>query len=69
MIFPGQMETAVGGWFGRFPARMESRQDTYPLDPPLPGMSVKIRGGGALEVKAYRGSPESSRCRAGPAVR
>jgi hypothetical protein len=23
----------------------------------LPGLSVKIRGGGALEVKAYRGSP------------
>ena len=27
------------------------------MDPPLPGLSVKIRGGGALEVKAYRGSP------------
>ena len=56
-IFPGQLETAVAGWFGRFPARMESRQDTYLLDPQLPGLSVKIRGGGALEVKAYRGSP------------
>ena len=56
-IFPGQLETAVAGWFGRFPARMESRQDTYLLDPPLPGLSVKVRGGGALEVKAYRGSP------------
>ena len=44
-------------WFGRFPARTESREDTYLLDPPLPGLSVKIRGGGALEVKAYRGSP------------
>ena len=56
-IFPGQLETAVAGWFGRFPARMESRQDTYLLDPPLPGLSVKVRGGGELEVKAYRGSP------------
>ncbi len=56
-IFPGQMETAVAGWFGRFPARMESREDTYLLDPPLPGLSVKVRGGGELEVKAYRGSP------------
>jgi hypothetical protein len=56
-IFPGQMETAVARWFGRFPARTESRQDTYLVDPPLPGLSVKIRGGGALEVKAYRGSP------------
>ena len=56
-IFPGQLETAVAGWFGRFPARMESREDTYLLDPQLPGLSVKVRGGGALEVKVYRGSP------------
>ena len=56
-IFPGQLEAAVAGWFGRFPARMESREDTYLLDPRLPGLSVKIRGGSALEVKAYRGSP------------
>ena len=56
-IFPGQLEAAVAGWFGRFPAGTESREDTYLLDPPLPGLSVKIRGGVALEVKAYRGSP------------
>ena len=56
-IFPGQLETAVARWFGRFPARTESRQDTYLLDPQLRGLSVKVRGGGALEVKAYRGSP------------
>ena len=56
-IFPGQPEAAVTGWFGRFPAVAESREDTYLLDPPLPGLSVKVRGGGALEVKAYRGSP------------
>ena len=56
-IFPGQLEAAVAGWFGRFPARVESREDTYLLDPQLPGLSVKVRGGGALEVKAYRGSP------------
>src|ERR1039457_3117690 len=56
-IFPGQLEAAVAGWFGRFPAGTESRQDTYLLDPQLPGLSVKVRGGGALEVKAYRGSP------------
>jgi hypothetical protein len=56
-IFPGQLEAAVAGWFGRFPARVESREDTYLLDPQLPGLSVKIRGGGALEVKLYRGSP------------
>jgi hypothetical protein len=56
-IFPGQLGAAVAGWFGRFPAETESRQDTYLLDPPLRGLSVKIRGGRALEVKAYRGSP------------
>ncbi len=56
-IFPGRLETSVAGWFGRFPARMESREDTYLLDPQLPGLSVKVRGGAALEVKAYRGSP------------
>ena len=56
-IFPGQLETAVAGWFGRFPAGTESREDTYLLDPPLRGLSVKVRGGGALEVKMYRGSP------------
>jgi len=56
-IFPGQLEAAVAGWFGRFPAAVESREDTYLLDPQLPGLSVKVRGGSALEVKVYRGSP------------
>jgi hypothetical protein len=56
-IFAGQLEAAVARWFGRFPAATESREDTYLLDPQLPGLSVKVRGGGALEVKAYRGSP------------
>ena len=32
-IFPGQLEAAVAGWFARFPARTESREDTYLLDP------------------------------------
>jgi hypothetical protein len=56
-IFPGRLEAAVAGWFGRFPAQMESREDTYLLDPRFRGLSVKVRGGVALEVKAYRGSP------------
>jgi hypothetical protein len=56
-IFPGQLQSAVAGWFGRFPARTESREDSYLLDPQLRGLSVKVRGHGALEVKAYRGSP------------
>jgi len=56
-IFPGQLDAAVSGWFGRFPAGTESREDTYLLDPPLRGLSVKVRGGRALEVKVYCGSP------------
>ena len=56
-IFPGQLTAEVARWFGRFPAGTESREDTYLLDPPLPGLSVKVRGGGALEVKVFRGSP------------
>jgi len=56
-IFPGPLEAAVARWFARFPATAQSRVDAYLVDPPLPGLSVKIRGGGALEVKAYRGSP------------
>jgi hypothetical protein len=56
-IFPGQIESAVAGWFARFPAGTELRENTYLLDPQLRGLLVKIRGGGALEVKSYRGSP------------
>src|SRR6201986_2598261 len=56
-IFPGPMGTSLTGWFGRFPAEMESRQDTYLLDPRWRGPSVKFRGGCSLEVKIYQGSP------------
>ena len=56
-IFPGQLEAAVARWSARFPATAQSRVDAYLLDPQLRGLSVKIRGGGALEVKMYRGSP------------
>jgi hypothetical protein len=55
-IFPGQLETTVIGWFERFPARMESRQDIYLLDPQLRGLSVKVRARSSLEVKVYRGN-------------
>ena len=55
-ILPGHLETAMATWFGRFPSEMESREDTYLLDPMARGLSVKVRGGGALEVKAYQGS-------------
>ena len=55
-IFPGRLETTVAAWFRRFPSRTESREDTYLLGPHLPGLSVKVRGGWALDVKMYRGS-------------
>ena len=56
-IFPGRLTGAVARWFGRFPARTESREDAYLLDPQQPGVSLKVRGGGPVEVKVYRGSP------------
>jgi hypothetical protein len=56
-ILPGQPGAAVAGWFARFAALVESREDIYLLDPRLPGLSVKLRNGRALEVKAYQGSP------------
>ena len=52
-IFPGQMETGLAEWFGRFPAESQSREDTYLVDPQLRGLSVKVRGGSALELKVY----------------
>ena len=56
-IIPGQLATAVTGWFGRFLAETQAMEDTYLLDPHLPGLSVKVRGRRALEVKVYLGSP------------
>jgi hypothetical protein len=56
-ILPGQLEPAMAGWFARFPARVESREDSYLANPPLSGLSVKRRAGRVLEVKAYQGSP------------
>jgi hypothetical protein len=56
-IFPGQLETAVAEWFGRFTTETQSREDTYLVDPQVGRLSVKVRGGVALEVKVYCGSP------------
>jgi hypothetical protein len=55
-ILPGQLDAAVAGWFGRFPAAMDSREDAYLVQPMLRGLSVKIRAGQLLEVKRYHGS-------------
>jgi hypothetical protein len=56
-ILPGPLEAAMTGWFARFPAGVEAREDTYLVDPQLGGLSVKLREGRALEVKVYQGSP------------
>lgn len=56
-IFPGELADVMAGWFARFPAETTVLEDAYLLDPHLPGLSVKVREGRALEVKVYRGSP------------
>jgi hypothetical protein len=56
-ILPGQLDAAIAGWFGRFPAGLDSREDTYLIHPVLRGLAVKIRAGQMLEVKQYHGSP------------
>lgn len=55
-IVPGPLEAAVRGWFGRFPAGTQAREDTYLVWPPPEGLSVKLRDGAAMDVKAYLGS-------------
>ena len=56
-ILPGQAGTAIAGWFGRFPAELAVREDSYLADPELGALSVKLRAGRTLEVKAYHGNP------------
>ena len=52
-IFPGQLEAAVAGWFGRTPAAPESREDTYLLDPQSRGQM------GAWQKWSFPFSPPS----------
>ena len=54
-IRPGLLDPRMVDWFGRFPSAVESRADDYLISPDLDGLSVKIRGGRALDVKAYGG--------------
>jgi len=58
-ILPGQLDTAVTGWFsGSQPEpEPESREDAYLLDPGLGGLSVKVRASRTLDVKVFLGSP------------
>jgi hypothetical protein len=61
-ILPGQLDLAVAGWFGRSGPESEAREDAYLIDPDLGGLSVKVRGGRALEVKQFQGSPGVRDC-------
>jgi hypothetical protein len=56
-MVPGQPGMAMREWFARFPAGTEAREDIYLLQPYLPGLSVKLRNGSALDVKSFLGSP------------
>jgi len=60
-ILPGQLESAVAGWFGRFPAQMEYRQDSYLLDPALGGLSVRSGPAGPLRSRCTAAARESWR--------
>jgi len=59
-IFPGQSDSAVAGWFGRFPAGTESREDIYLLDPQLRGLSEdpRRRRAGGEGLPREPGDPE-----------
>ena len=54
-IRPGTLDPQLSDWFSRFPISTESRVDHYLSDPDIDGLSVKIRGGHTLEVKARCG--------------
>ena len=54
-ILPGHLPGA--GWLAGSAPETESREDAYLLSPDVSGLSVKVRGGRALEVKVFRGSP------------
>ena len=57
-ITPGPLTPAMREWFARFPARTETRDDAYLLQPWLSGLGVKLRQGSVLDLKALVGSPE-----------
>jgi len=56
-ITPGPLGMAMREWFARFPAGTATREDAYLLQPRLHGLSVKLRDGSTLDVKAYLRSP------------
>ena len=61
-IFPGQLETAVAGRFGRFPAAVESARTPTPLPVSGPLMQVVFR----LQLPFPIGFGSTSHCPACP---
>jgi hypothetical protein len=56
-IHAGRLPRLLIDRLGPFGEEVESREDWYLMDPGLPNLSIKSRGGARLDVKAFRGSP------------
>jgi hypothetical protein len=56
-IHEGPLPSLLAERLGPFGDSVEVREDCYLTDPVLPNLSVKIRGGAQLDVKAFRRSP------------
>lgn len=56
-MHPGRVPAALAERLEPFGEGTELREDSYLTDPALPDVSVKIRGGVQLDVKAFRHSP------------
>jgi hypothetical protein len=56
-IHPGRLPAVLVERLEPFGEGIEVREDCYLTDPVLPDVSVKIRGGVELDVKAFRHSP------------
>ena len=56
-IHPGRLPALLVERLEPFGEGIEVREDSYLANPVLPDVSVKIRGGAQLDVKAFRGSP------------
>ncbi len=56
-IHPGRLPALLAERLEPFAEGIEVREDRYLTDPVLADVSVKIRGGVRLDVKAFRHSP------------
>jgi hypothetical protein len=56
-IHPGRLPAVLVERLEPFGEGIELREDRYLTEPALPGISIKIRGGAGLDVKAFCHSP------------